>query len=507
MSIQTFNKIGDYVHYKWSNYVKYGIETADYSKNSSNKLNEATKVFKEQREKLKELSKRENKNKIKQTLETQLNYFFNPTDDKFLKSLGITSDEAAKMQEQIIEIFMKSQDKAIKAIPDFSDLNAFSSSRMVISDPILQSKINRLRSLNEGRTTKVGISNRLRDLIDFRNSIVENRTGSKDILQLLNNFEKKYKNLESLLAEYAGDNKYVKGANTFVKDLNTLITKIKVSSNTDMLGKLGEQIPVITQLVLENKLQKSTDELIDYFKNYLKDNLVVGNQKSFKIVDSSRFISNSNLNETLQANFGGIESTLSYTDDKVDILLKLPNDQPIAASVKNIANTETSINILKGSSILKYIQMYPIFANHYLNIMVSHAIGGPSNSLMIDAHNTMKSTIGVGALQGGLLSASKEGYKKGLFKAGPKAEIFVVNTHGTGKGQFQIYFVDDIINNLVKNANLLNIENFNDNKIWQQEWIGDSNPVYDKAFRRIANVLAKMNAFQLRVSISKQALI
>lgn len=507
MSIQTSNKIGDYVHYKWSNYVKYGIETADYSKNSSNKLNEATKVFKEQREKLKELSKRENKNKIKQTLETQLNYFFNPTDSKFLNSLGITAEEGLKMQEQIIEIFMKSQDKAIKAIPDFSDLNAFSSSRMVISDSILQSKINRLRPLNEGRTTKVGISNRLKDLIEFRKNIVENRAGSKDIIQLLDKFEEKYKSLKSLLEDYSGDNKYVKGANGFVQDLNTLITKIKVSSNTDMLGRLGEQIPVITQMVLENKLQKSTNELIEQFKNFQKSNFVTGNQKSFKIVDPSRFISNSNLNETLQANFGGIESTLSYTDDKVDILLKLPNDQPIAASVKNIANTETSINILKGSSILKYIQMYPIFANHYLNIMVSHAIGGPSNSLMIDAHNTMKSTIGVGALQGGLLSASKEGYKKGLFKAGPKAEIFVVNTHGTGKGQFQIYFVDDIINNLVKNANLLNIENFNDNKIWQQEWIGDSNPVYDKAFRRIANVLAKMNAFQLRVSISKQALI
>ena len=172
--------------------------------------------------------------------------------------------------------------------------------------------------------------------------------------------------------------------------------------------------------------------------------------------------------------------------------------------MKNVNFYSGKIHILSGSSTANFIQDYPEFANHYLNITAN--IGRPdrpnSNILML-AHNTFKLTLALHALMGGVIVQQKGA--SGLSRS-EKADVFIVNDNSQ-KGYFKVYFISDIIKAIAEDLSLLSIENFKDPTQYSNNWLGDKKPDIDTAFARVGKILSQLQVQKLQMSISTSALI
>lgn len=510
--------IGNYVHYSAEKYLKYGIDIPDYEIRGNNYgLREAEASFQRQWNLLRKKAKTSMKEAERQYLETQLNYFFNPHDSKYLNTLGIGSEDTTAFYNSVIQLVQQCAGKALnKARVNFNDLGAYVQSSSLTSDFQLQSQLNHYRGLSENKTTWNAIIKRMENLMVYRDSILTNRSKrAQDLVHRIQKLEEEYQmilkrvtEISQMPSEAVERRQYLLQKNYFnsqgfIKELNEIIRETKTISNKRALGYLGEVTPLAIQYVLENNITKVTSSVVSDFQTSIKAIQHKGSEVSVKYVDSSKFISSWKQRQGKEKfNFAEKEVAMSWTQNKVDIDITTLSGNKIPASVKNISDLDDSINILKGTSILKYAQDYPIFTNHYLNITADHLDGGFNSQIEEKAHNLMKMTIGVGALAGGILQKNKDG----SIRHGQMAEIFIVNTHGTGKGAYKVYYISDIIDAFLKDPSLLDIKDFNKIKYWDNNWSGDQTPSYSRAWRRIAEILGDLNAFELNAQISKKAL-
>lgn len=516
--------VGEYVHYRYKNYRDNGLARKDGSEVKS-----ISKIFDEQRSLiLKNLlmaRDREQKIAIKTSLEQQLNFFFNPADAKILQA-GYTAEEAQQIQNKIIALCQE----ALGKISDNAQINWKNLSITDIGninlDDDLYKEFQKIREtrLGEGKsaTTKQAVSRRLKALMDLRDSLNNQMISGAvdwDFVTKLDKFEKEYRTIISPLIEAKdGTNVQTSEGSTrqkfsvvkneaFIRDLQELIDDTKKITLQQVNGILGEYIPVLTQAVFQNVAEKGLQETLKDFK-YSPELMipVMGKARSHKGIVSTNVIVKKGTPKTLQteALIGDIPAKVGNTYDKVDIQLTIPNGELINASVKNVRASAPSITLLNGKSILQYFQDYPEFTNHYLNITASHPARGdskPMASTIQLAHDTAKLTIAFHALTG-----YTQGKAQGsdTFAKTPMAEILIINSRKKESGHFKVIFMSDIINKVANDLNLLNIENFNQPKIWDNIYIG-SKPNVRMAYARIANILGQLHNYQLRVSLKKKA--
>ena len=94
-------------------------------------------------------------------------------------------------------------------------------------------------------------------------------------------------------------------------------------------------------------------------------------------------------------------------------------------------------------------------------------------------------TIGLHALAGGTYGLKSNG----TIDREKMAQVFIINEHGGGvKGQFKIYFMRDVIENILNNPNLIGLEGVSQTPSWDNNWRGD---IADSkmAYSRIAGIL------------------
>ena len=233
---------------------------------------------------------------------------------------------------------------------------------------------------------------------------------------------------------------------------------------------------------------------------------VIGDKRSYKTISRDKVIHKAeNPTGTLESIIGPLSARTSYTQDKVDIVLTLPEGGVINASAKNINRYANSIHILRGSSSLNFLQDYPVFANHYLNIVSTHEDGlSPSGYALDAAHDIMKLTIALHALTGGVWGMDKD---KTKFSKSDSAEIFVINRSGGGqKGNFKIYFMSDILNKVANNLDLIEIKGYKTGSYNNSRMPPEDAPNIKSAYARIAALLAELHKQQLEITISTKAL-
>ena len=229
----------------------------------------------------------------------------------------------------------------------------------------------------------------------------------------------------------------------------------------------------------------------------------VGHQKSQKGISSS-LVWGGNSGESFITKFGNVNISKSYTQDKVDVKVEMFDNNQINASVKNVnLSNNRNVNIHSGTSILKFLQMYPEFANHYLNVTaVNNASRNRPAQLLQEAHNTLKYTLALHALAGGMIGKNKSGQ----VGTSELSELFVVND--SSKGRFKVYFISDIINNLENKLDLLDAGDLNNLKIYKNEFVRDeAKRPYQNAFARISKILQEVHTEQIKLSINPKVLV
>ena len=532
-------KIGDYVHYTYRNYLVNGLGYGTGG-NTNIKPAEANEIFKQHKNELLKVVKnnlKKKNNHLKREIEKRLNIFFGQQGT--IDGHTFTDAEIKQMQEAIIKILERSVDKVAKANIDYESLMSLNSNSARIfngsgqtfagrdynSSTIGNLRGNKIfgeRSHKEGTkeyTTTQAIATRLEAIELIRANLAKNTMGKNQNIteqQLQAELDKLDKLLNDIpaLSKYKQSTGYqrvyAKNMNkdelSMVQQINNILALTKQETNSNIQGILGEEIPKITQFVTEQAITGNLQNLLHQLETNLTStggyNRTTPDRMA-RTLKRSSFIGGQN-QEFLNHSFEGNKLKINYTENKIDIDVNVGNLK-IPASVKNYNIDSSHIGVLSGTSILKYTQDYPSFLNHYMNITASHP--NPRDidvapQLLKQAHENLKMTIGLHALAGGTYGLKSNG----TVDREKMAQVFIINEHGGGvTGKFKVYFMRDVIENILNNPNLINLEGVGQNPSWDNNWRGDA-PNGKMAYSRIAGILNQMHQTKLRVSINKKAL-
>lgn len=522
-------KAGDYIHYRYKNYSKFGLKV-----NKGSDHPDPTGIFNEQRALIinKAKSRYEgNKEGIRTELEKRLNLYFNLRTASGKLQFGWTDAQAANMESKIVQLFeeilesLGKQELLYGTKKNYSTLSAGSKDNLNLGDSKNffasrnKNKIGGEKSpgVSKQFTKLFAVKDRIQELINLRDTLkndVEASQVGQEFIDGVSAFEEKYRGIIKFVNENASVQSNYRisdlGVN-FIQDLQKLMDLTRQVTNTAIEGYMGEYIPAITSEVYRRMESEGIEECLSYLESEhttfieLIKGQVVGGKTSRKATSKSNFIENTTNKSkySTDTRLGKTDSHSGYTADKVDVHFELPSGV-INASMKNVnLSNQKKINILSGSSTANFAQDYALFTNHYLNVTAN--IGRPdrpnSNVLML-AHNTFKLTLALHALMGGVIVQEKGA--SGLSRS-ESADVFIVNNNAQ-RGQFKVYFISDIIQKVADDLTLLNIENFKDPTQYENIWLGSEQNDISAGFARVGKILSQLHTQQLKMSISTSAL-
>ena len=443
------HEIGDYIHYQFENYEKYGLNQSikglEQNPNLYAVLNEQKKNIKTQIEK----RKQKYGNKLdKKNIETQLNFYFDARKGNSSQDLknSLTQDELKIIEEVIIEYFGKKANKLN------IDRNTLASS--IISKDfnvgVLEAKrkngetlieaIKRANGLGLGNNPSVKVStvqDRINILLEIRNKLArKDKDNSKKLIDSINNLSKQWTALKRSLSpdgtvKSLSKNKIfsVEEHRNFIDELNDLISSFLSGSST-LHGEYAEAVIAATNYMINAKANEVTGDLLKKgLFEALKKN-VKGQEKSAKglltanfssdFVDMEQVVASTSYASTKMRTEQGFFST-KMTQDKVDVEIQI-DGLSIPGSVKNYNLSNVyykDVHLLSGRSLIALVQEYGEFVNHYLNIMAEHGGNRDSSAAQINAAvHVMKLTILLKAIAGGVET------NKGRSK---EADLFIIN--------------------------------------------------------------------------------
>lgn len=526
------DRIGNYIHYQYANYIKYGLGTAQHPEDSE----DPGMIFQMQRKAIKQealsIIARMNKERVRQEVESRLNFFRNKK--KIQVDLGWSDKEIEDLESSLQEII------AEKIGISSSDINW--DTLDFYGEGNLKKKSGSSLGLVGTKTDWIdfeAVKRRIDQLKKLMNATNEELSGYG-----IKDAEKLREQLKSLMELYndtvnelgVGSSKMIErydfqlgrtnfvqvaklNENGFVDKLNKAWADAKGGIKSLIKGYLGEYYAAIVDGIARTKTIEEANNLLTDIRNDFDGVLknLVGQQRSASILKASNFIitgdiGKGKINEQHFfldegfTNFNGGKARIRPVQDKVDLEITL--DEPLGEGMSNIGHLSIKnyslshdLGLESGTGILKLIQDYPKFVNHYLNITAVPSdqkdIASRRNYIT-EANIVLKLTMALKALVGGIWKV-----KDGNISRSQTAEMFVVN----GKdGYYHVYFVDDIIELILKDSGLIRIAGLENDKTWTTRWIGEMayhDPNYSDAYRRINHLLAQLQGFKYKVELEK----
>ena len=504
--------IGDYVHYKYANFKKYGI-----NKNGTTEDGPAMAlaIFKSQkRDILNDIKRRQRESAINiPKLEEELNFYYGPNKEGLRGD--ITDEDLKKMHDAIqqflgdklngIDIDIATLSSAVgegnmsKIIDIFKnnthqELNE--KIKTIVNAPALGNNPSR-------STKKSAVQRRIDMLLEIRDAAAKENVNLGHLSRQIGYLNDAWQKLQADLGDsdkiYLGYG-YQKNR-SFVNRLNEMISSFVMGSST-MHGEYAEAVLVLVNYMVNSCAAVETSDLLRVLKEGSSKQRVAGQDRSANALISTHFSSDfADLNLITKGSAytinqkdgaGNIFSGRA-TQDKVDVWLEVEG-LSVPASVKNynMANTSNGVHVLSGRSVLQLIQEYENFTNYYMNVMVNHPDGSAPGALQQSAKEALKLTILLKAIAGGTITANG--------RKNSEADIFIINDNS--KGGFKIYTISDILERVNQNLDLLQVGDIDTLSELDNNYIGTENNSND-ALVRISGILAQLHQMQLNVSISK----
>lgn len=450
----------------------------------------------------------------KKEIEKQLNYFFDAQKKTGPSNLGEINQKDLELMLKAVEEYLQEKLKNVNIDPSTLSITSITNENVekVISAMGQEASREIIDTLKKFSTNKIGarskesvykstIEGRLKVLSQIRQSIT-GMSGAEELVKKLESLEIRWYGTQEqagIKDMYAGRSKISKNiGQTFINDLNATISSFLSGSST-VHGAYAEAIVILTNYILNAKALGKTNFIIaDFFKALETNNK--GTKKSAKGLKASKFSKNLvDLGQVTKkiADANGNYFSAHETQDKVDVEIEIKGLK-VPASIKNYNLQDTymvkDVRLLSGRSVLALVQDYDIFLNHYLNIVSDHPDEEPNGIDLTQAHEAMKLTILLKALEGGVFS--NKGYTD-------KAELFIINDNSQGK--FKVYYISDILDEVSKKLEYLKTGKYDEVKKLDNKWVGsEKNPNMSDAKIRISNLLSQLHGMTLDVSISKQ---
>lgn len=461
--------IGNYVHYKWSNYVLSGTK-----RTIPGKENEDKNVF-EGWQSQKAIIKRKAK--------------------ALAKKAYSKDDQGRKDLEDTLNSMMVDHDKASGRVKE------------------IQNRVTQTLNEKFGESLqKIDYETGNVSMKGDRSSVI-GKVKSANIEELIKRTEK----LEQILVQQAGKApvpdsvfKTINMLKTCYQDISKSILEAQQTNgiqHKQQMKTVNADLRFLREMVNELiseyaafptvNLQKGTyfEELIKYAP-YAMDGAAedaigeaigtTGREAAVYTRDNfSKFV-------TTKEDFGGIIATTHTTQGKVDVEITWQG-KPLAISAKNVSLDSYYIHILDGSPLLYMLQdVDSEYVNHFLNIFASHK-GHSSKSATVASYRTamlqdIKLILMYKAITGDV--------------AGRKtANLFIVNDNRTGS--VKVYAIDDLIDKIEKqpiDGIQLNGKTFNTSINLYNKWDNVS------AMNRVSKLLADAHAKKVTASLSTKIL-
>lgn len=552
-------RLGEYIHAKYANYLGYGLEKAPPDngledppvKIDINKiLNEQKILVQQQAKNIMSLHGIQNKEIFRKKLEGRINYFYNNPKKWRVRN----GDSTISLHEAIVNAlnenllpnsFQVDQNLRVTQVDDTvkSRFNALSTKSDVI---FIQSIISRLLYVKQaiaqlqaqGALSQNWIAwdeeatRLLNMLINIQNDV--NRADNNFMVGTKKLFGKDRAIFGAITLEGVVQQR------SLVEDVNRLINDVQQKTQAYWAGQVGEIDPLIVQEMIKLKALVTTQQQVNEIAQSVISKAAKYGQEGFSsskgVIKASLYANFSNqlkdvqkqdkkiiANDLYVAGLGKAKHEISYTQDKVDIRLSFSDPEDSYISVKNYnLEKNNTIKLLSGANIIYYLQEYPEFINHYLNITAQHfspskktrkrnngtiyANNLPAVGDVQAAHSVMILSIALKAIAGGVLTQTKQG-TIGLSQEAP---IFLIND--SSHGGYRVFFVDDLITAISNNISLIQLKDFNMNKRWRADFIQDTKNKngsinnYSNAYKRIIRLLYELQGQKLKMSISKNAL-
>lgn len=504
-------KIGDYIHLHYEHYEKYGLNTrASGIKETPNPI----EIFASHHQNMiNEFRKYKNNNeKVKIGLEKQLNYYFDLRKSGTKINNEMSNKQLAEIESAISQFL---GDKIKNVDIDMNKLNSAFNAGNVNLSKFETEFLNKLKNANKiGRKNtsyveKKTIENRIELLHGLRDQIgTAANSSEQNILDKIKKLDDEWKNLKNQTSlSVKGNTDTVKRNINFIDDLNSIIPGL-IGGPSTVHGEYAEAMVVIMNYLATKGAIASSNELLKALETGVR-----GQDRSAKALDLSlfdeSFVDVKMFNNSQMKTQDGVTFRTTETQDKVDVILEFDNlDIPASVKNYNMANVNTDVHLLSGRSVLMLVQQYPLFLNHYLNVVAEHEDKEANGSLLKNAHETMKLTILLKALAGGVFARDGKTKEFGNTK---QAQFFIVNDNSgasnDGYGLFSVYFISDILDEVAKDLSMLKTGDYdNMEQLKNKMYFGDieHDISYADAYIRISNLLMQLHKMKLDVSVNKK---
>lgn len=506
--------IGNYIHYRASNYLKYG--TTMSQKSSGRALN-LEKILEDKHAFIKMQFQAQQSDKFKEQYQETLNYLFGKEG-----SLLSKKEEQEALEKEFKKIV---QEKFPNIIIDYATLNTDGASALQQID------INKRVSKGKTRMSFDFIEKQIDELSKFmyRQEIKDKYSEKelkqhRNILQRITKIEQEMFTMAKAGVGYSPafvkmskKNKASTGLGlnlaklnlkqkSFFSDLNYLISLYNISNKSIIQGELGELSAAFAGAKMQgigaNELKKFIEEAMIGDKNKTSSGYW---QADF----SSTFVNLAKLGETKgwehHSDNGGYVKAIMPTQNKIDIQIETPEGKK-TLSVKNYnLKNRSTISAMTGVSFLTLIQNenQDNFINHYFNITAEHPAPDdnevPLMQIRDRIHSLMKQIILINALTG--LNISKTALD-GMKSNQDVAKYFVIND-SSKSGKFKIFTMSELLNLATGDqagfSKFAKVSGYND-PTWDNMW-AESGPQ-----ERITKILMQAHQMKLHVGIAANAI-
>lgn len=519
--------IGEYIHYHYSNYERYGLVIKSRRAPGENEKLELTGVLDDQRKKVYDLLNAQYNKAYYDKLEAQLNY---------VTTNGKSPGEHMDI-EQIQERILIEKIKAIHNVQfadgdiDWNTMSLTAQGKRKLLNAKVDSE--KLKSfLIQGGMSK----ERAASFILSVNSLLNSRMGrSKDASSFsISNVLRHIKNIEGLIQNVtnaataqrlqdrlnmvrdelvkldpqdlnAFNEKRFDGERNIREELKAIAKLTMVGATVTMIeGDLAEALVLVTAETMGGVASAGIEDIMTDFLGPLRsENVYRGSAFSSKVKTGQLFKANhfeqhgSDTDNNLHWTVKSFKGTQGKTD--VSITFTTNGKQQVSnASVKNydLSNPNEKmqrkgLSLVSGTNMIYLLQHNARFLNHYLNQTAApnDSDRAPSG-VVFNANKMMQEMLLLLAFSGG-------GDKANINLSRKHAGIFIINDKSKGPGGFKIVSVVDLYKQLLKMKDSFNITLPND-QTWSNIWVDDESGGKEQ---RITNLLAEVMKHKISVSV------
>lgn len=534
------NQVGNYVHARYNFYLKYSItEDKEQSPPSVNSIceNQKNHLFDE----CKRSTFLKNIGYMRAELERHANFFFNAKNNTAIKT-ELDSDQVNAIESAIMQFCREKYDGEVAINFETGKVDSINSLYFDVTkaDTDLINAINKTKKLKDGKNRSFkALQERYELLIKLRDEL--GRIGVKgfpkgrdlmrqlsnlsqvwtDFLQKANTYMKKRGRTDQLpigkayavipyVSKYGSISATPrKGYERLDHYLDNLISSLLISNASAATGDVGEMIIRAGDYVAKSNVLVGTQEILSYLKRTLpstsRKGVLQNNISWYGSIHFDKDFDPISNDKTKAKYINEDDFHIQVTQDKVDYTANI-NGWEVNQSIKNynLASKGRLIHLEGGSDLLRYAQDYPVFTNHFLNIVgdrskneyKNYTDNEPSEKDIQIMHDTMKLTAFLKAIAGGVITDRGRN---------AIADTFIINDNSK-PGNYKVYFISEILDIVSKNIDLINFSAY-DSAIWPNIWFGepDINQKY-KAMLRISYLMSTMRQMKINIYLNNKAL-